>query len=379
MVNEVTGAPAQETTPEPTLRETLDAVIEAQPVTEPGELQQREPSPARQEKARNQPREGGKFIKAAPEGAEVPSEEQVQQAQEPTARKEPQESEHASDEEKAAQGTSIDHPPKSWKAGPRERWASLDPEIRGEIHRRERESARAIGEGAPARKFVDQFRETVAPFASRYQGSGATPLQIFQNLMRADTILATAPMAQRAEFMAKLIQDYGIDIEALDTALSGGDPKQEPLSIVESLIEKKLEPLAQYVQTTRQREEQAQQRELSAQERVINEMADDVEKYPHFQLVSQDMADIMEMNARRRIYLSPEEAYKRAVAGNPEAQKAEQGLVGRQRAQVAHDAATRSLGASLSVSGAPAGLKQQVTPEDLRGTIEAAWAAASGR
>ena len=82
---------------------------------------------------------------------------------------------------------------------------------------------------------------------------------------------------------------------------------------------------------------------------------------------------------KRRIYLTPQEAYKRAVAMNPEAQAAEQGAAGQQRAQSAHDAATRSLGASLSVSGAPAALKQTISPDDLRGTIEAAWNSAQGR
>jgi hypothetical protein len=108
-------------------------------------------------------------------------------------------------------------------------------------------------------------------------------------------------------------------------------------------------------------------------------MAADTVNFPHFDLVAQDMADITEMALRRRVYLTPQEAYKRAVAMNPEAQAAEQSRTGQQRALEAHDAATRSLGASLSINGSPAGLKQTVAPDDLRSTIEAAWRETQGR
>jgi hypothetical protein len=138
-------------------------------------------------------------------------------------------------------------------------------------------------------------------------------------------------------------------------------------------------PLQEFVQTAQQRRQQAERQEYNAQAQHIQQMAQDDVNFPHMALVASDMADVMELNARRQVYLTPEQAYARAVAMNPEAQAAEQGRAGQQRAQVAHDAATRSLGASLSVSGSPAGLKQKVAPDDLRGTIEAAWAAANGR
>jgi hypothetical protein len=178
--------------------------------------------------------------------------------------------------------------------------------------------------------------------------------------------------------MAKLINDYGIDVRMLDAALSGGDPREEPMAVVEQLLDRRLAPLQEFVQTAQQRRQQAEQHEYSQQAQHIERMSRDP-NFPHFDLVQLDMADLMEVQSRRGIYLTPEEAYKRAVAMNPEAQAAEQGRAGQQRARVAHDAATRSLGASLSVSGSPAGLKQQVAPDDLRGTIEAAWNAAQGR
>ena len=360
----------------PSLRETLEKVVEQTPIEAPEPdretRQQSENDPARQfERARGP---DGKFAPKEPKNdSAFPSAREVQQATEP------QPDQDTEQPQQAEVAPNIDNAPRSWKAGAKEKWATVDPDVRAEVHRRERESARAIQESAPVKKFAQEFSQAIQPHAQRYQGSGMTPLQVMSNLMQADAILSGAPMAQRATFMAKLIKDYQIDIRSLDAALSGGDPGTEPLAVVEQLINQRLAPLQEFVQTTQQSRQQAVQREYSQQENLIERMAQDSTNFPHFDLVTQDMADVMELNSRRGIYLSPEEAYKRAVAMNPQAQAAEQGRAGQQRAQVAHDAATRSLGASLSVSGSSAGLKQTVAPDDLRGTIEAAWAAAHGR
>jgi len=364
MANEIIEQAVPEQTPEPTLRETLEKVVEASPVTEretPEQTTQRE----RDERGRFAPRTEDK----APDGAQVPSEQEVKAASEPL----------PAEEEPHEAAPNLDNAPKSWKASTRQKWAALDPEVRAEVHRRERETTRAINEAGPVKQFAQQFQQVIQPHAERYRQTNMSPLQVVSNLMAADALLATAAMPQRAKFMAKLISDYGIDIRALDSALAGEEPQARPLDQVEAIINQKLAPIQEFVQTTQQGRQQAMQREYSQQEQVINAMAEDTRNFPYFDLVALEMADIMEVASRRQIYLSPQEAYKRAVAMNPDAQAAEQGRTGQQRAQAAHDAATRSLGASLSVSGSPAGLKQKVAPDDLRSTIEAAWAAHQGR
>ena len=80
----------------------------------------------------------------------VPDAKEVQQAAAPLPGEEPQ-------SPSVEPAPNIDNAPKSWKAGAREKWASLDPEMRAEVHRRERESARAIQESAPIKKFTPNF------------------------------------------------------------------------------------------------------------------------------------------------------------------------------------------------------------------------------
>ena len=367
VIEQPTSAPtsAPPAAPEPpSLRESLEKAI----VETPAEPDRTQPERAPTQRERDP---FGRFARSAPAGAEVPSADEVHAATQPP--------EETHEDLGTAQGASIDAPPKSWKSGPRDKWGTLEPDVRAEIHRRERESSRAIADTAPIRKFVQGFQETIQPHAARYRDSGLQPLQVVANLMQSDAILSHAPMPQKAMFMAKLIRDYKIDVAALDAALSGGDPTQEPMSKIEQLISERLAPVQQFVQGQEQQRAQMVQHEQTRAGQLVANMSQDAQNFPHFDLVAQDMADVMEMAAKRQVYLSPQEAYKRAVAMNPEAQAAEQGREGQQRAQGAHDAATRSLGASLSVSGSPAGLRQRVDPGDLRSTIEAAWAAAQGR
>jgi hypothetical protein len=369
----VAAPPAPAAPPEPpSLRETLEAAVAKTPLTD-------EPRDGAAEQTQRVRDAQGKFTRRNADGSEVPSEQQVKQANLSLDPNVPLDDEPSEGQQREDPLPSTDNAPKSWKSVAKEKWAGVDPVIRAEVHRREREMSRAMNETAPVKKFVDNFSQTIQPYAQHYAQTNIPPLQLFQNLMQADVHLATAPAPQRAAFMAKLIKDYGIDIQMLDTALAGGDPGTGINSGIERMLNERLAPVNDFLQTETQRRQAVAQAERQRAETVLDRMERDTINFPHFSLVAQDMADITEMALKRRVYLTPQDAYDRAVAMNPEAQAAEQSRAGQQRAQVAHNAATRSLGASLSVNGSPAGLKQEVAPSDLRGTIEAAWNAVQGR
>ena len=360
----------------PSLRETLEKAAKDNNLLAPSP--DRETTQQNENRVSRQRDPSGKFVpKKAPEGAEVPSAEQVQAASDPGTGHEPGEDEGSQTDIEPM--PNVDNAPKSWKAAAKDRWATVDPVVRAEVHRRERESTRAIQEHAPVKKFVGDFQQAIQPYAQHYAQSGVTPLALMRNLMSADVHLSTAPMADRAAFMAKLIGDYKIDIRMLDSALAGLDPSNEPIAGVEKLLAQRLAPIEQFVQGESQRRQQIVQQEVGRTQTELQRMEADTQNFPHFAMVRGDMADITEMALRRGIYLNAQQAYARAVSLNPEAQAAEQDRSGQQRAQVAHNAATRSLGASLSVSGNPSSVRQQVPAEDLRGTIAAAWEAAQGR
>jgi len=224
---------------------------------------------------------------------------------------------------------------------------------------------------ASMRKDFDQLNEVVSPFAGRFQTLGVTPIEAIGRVLRSDYVLATAPKAQRAQLAAQLIQDYEIDIELLDKALSGlvggGSPapqKQDVQAIVAQQLQLALQPLfAQQQQADAQIQQQA--------DLTVEQMGLDP-KYPHFEDVRMDMADLMELAASRGRPMTLEEAYAKAVSLSP--------FAAQQQAQDAHQRALKAQAASSSVGGAPAASGQQKFVGDgtLRGDIEAAFANANG-
>lgn len=274
--------------------------------------------------------------------------------------------------------------PRSWRPAVREKWAKLDPEVRQEVIRRENEMLRAFGESGQARAIAKNFQETVAPYMARIQSTGLDPMKAIQQLLIADNKLTTSAPQQKAAYMAQLIKEYGIDIQALDSALAGEaiDPVAQR---VEQLLGQRLAPIQQLLQNQQYMLEQQRMAAQQEAAQTVEAMEANPSKYPHFDVVREDMADLIEMSARRGNMLSLEDAYARAVGMNPtlaakqQAALAQQGAVAQAQAQAAQ--AQKAREASVSVRGAPAGVPLGALSENasLRDTIEAALSQAGGR
>lgn len=272
--------------------------------------------------------------------------------------------------------TQIEPPPQSWKPALKAKWSSLEPELRQEIIRRERDILREFGVSSHARKLANDLQEITRPYEGRMRALNVTPLQAVGELLKADYALSTAPPTQKAQFMAKLIKDYGVDIAELDSALAGqqADPTT---SRVEQLLQQQLAPVQQFMQQQQQTLEAERQAREQAAIAEIQQMANDHVKYPYFETVRNDMADLIDLNARRGIQLSLADAYAKAVQSNPETAP----LVRTQtkQVQVQNNRAQKAIQASASVKGAPAGSPTTKGSDSLRDTIEAAFAQVEGR
>jgi hypothetical protein len=100
--------------------------------------------------------------------------------------------------------------------------------------------------------------------------------------------------------------------------------------------------------------------------------------YPYFEDVREDMADIIEMSAKRGIAVSMVDAYTKATRMNDStfgaSQSRNQTQSATSAALAAHQAAQKAKGAALSVSGNPTGTGTNFSqPADLRGAIEQAF------
>lgn len=273
--------------------------------------------------------------------------------------------------EKSAGDPTTDRPPQSWKPAEKAKWAQLDPDIRKEVLRREHEITRTLGDTAQARQFAQQFQQAVQPFMARIQAAGMQPVAMVQELLKADHLLSTAPKAQRAQFMAQLIADYDIDIQALDAALAGR-PVADPVDArVEQLLQQRLAPFTSFIQQQQEQAQRAQAAEVATAAKTVEQMATDP-KFPHFEAVRETMADLIEFYAtKKNIFLEPEEAYNKAVMSDPTLSKQiqAQSLAATQTVQ-----AQRAKNASVSVSGAPrAQMTGSPAATDRRAIIEQAF------
>lgn len=278
---------------------------------------------------------------------------------------------------------SLDRAPQAWRAPQKAKWGTLDSDIKQEVLRRERETTQVLNETAQARQFAGQFQQTVQPFMARLQSLNAHPLVAVQELLKADHVLSTAPKQQRAELLAKLITDYDIDIPTLDAVLSGRVPADPVESRVEALLQQRLAPLQQFLNTQQQQTAYQQQEQEQQLNQVVQDLAVDP-KFPHFEEVRETMADLIEVAARRRQPLTIEAAYNTAVAMDPALSQIQNARTATQ-AQTAEAArlngrAQQALRASVSVKGVPTGsVGSGNSAADRRSTIAAAFESFEGR
>ena len=96
-------------------------------------------------------------------------------------------------------------PPGSWTPVAREKWNNLDPEVRQEVWKREREASRALTISAEARKFQDQFERTIHPYMGFIAAENSNPLQAVNFMMQTAALLRVGTKEQKVETVANVI------------------------------------------------------------------------------------------------------------------------------------------------------------------------------
>ena len=153
------------------------------------------------------------------------------------------------------------------------------------------------------------FVEVIAPIEQDLQKRGINPTQYVHNLVRAEQILSNAPYQQKVQIFQQLAADYGIQLN------NNGQAQQ--LDPYTQQLMNQLNQVNQEVSTIKGRfAEEENQRLMSEIERVRS----DVEKYPHFDVVREEMAQLLELGKAQDL----ETAYKKAVRMNDDVWALEQ-------------------------------------------------------
>lgn len=154
------------------------------------------------------------------------------------------------------------------------------------------------------------YEEAVAPFAQNLQMRGIEPTKYVQNLIRAEQILSNAPYEQKVQVFQKLASDYGIQLGQGVGEIQQLDPYTQQLM-------NQLNMVNQEVSSIKGRFQQEENQRLMNE---IEKYRSDVEKYPHFDVVREEMAQLLELGKAQDL----ETAYKKAVRMNDEVWALEQ-------------------------------------------------------
>lgn len=236
-------------------------------------------------------------------------------------------------------------PPASFKPEEAAEWERTPPSVQAAVNRREAEVARFVQETSGHRQFSERMTQTLAPYMPLIQQEGGDPFRAVDSVLQTAAALRTAPPQQRAQLVAQIVSQYGIDIGMLDEALAAGPKPQQPdvTQLVQQQVAQALAPVRQFAQ------QQQEQVRKSAQTELQQFAAD----RPHFETVRQTMADLIEVATKRGQDMTLEQAYDAACQLHPDVRAA---IVARSTAESAQRqtaAAQRARSAAVSVSGAP--------------------------
>lgn len=275
----------------------------------------------------------------------------------------------------AAAGGDGTKPPISWKPEAKAVWDKLPLDVKQDVVRREKEIQQYISQNDHHRKFTEGFQQVTRPFAHLIQAQGSTPLAAVKNLMSTAAGLTVGTAQQKAAIVAEIIGNYGVDIATLDDILSGkgGQPvaHQNGAGAISPQLAQMLQPVMGFMNEVQQAKQQRQERMQYEAVQLVEENS----TLPYFDDLREDMADLMDMAAKRGVEMTIDQAYDKAVALNPEIASELSKKIASQEAK--RNGGTRLANkrrASSTISGAPSGGGDgKKTPTTRREALEAAF------
>jgi hypothetical protein len=215
-----------------------------------------------------------------------------------------------------------------------------------------------------------QLTEALGPFIPELQTQGIHPVAWINNLGRAHMILTKAPYDQKVQMFHRLASDYGIQLN--QDSLQA--PQQAYVDPYQQQLMQQLQATQQQVQQLSSIREQEENARLTSE---INRVSSNKERFPHFEMVREDMAQLLERGLAQDL----ESAYAKAVRMNDEAYKLEQEKLlksANTQASKAQQVAKAKATAVSPRSATPSGQVSKSDAKDRRSLLMANLADAEG-
>jgi hypothetical protein len=156
------------------------------------------------------------------------------------------------------------------------------------------------------------LEEAIAPFIPELQSQNISPSAWINNLGRAHMVLTKAPYEQKLQMFHRLAQDYGIQLNQ-----DGRFDAPPQVDAYTQQLMNQLNQVNQEVSSIKGRFQQEEQARLSNE---IERVRSNVEKFPHFDVVREEMAQLLELGKAQDL----ETAYAKAVRLNDDVWAVEQ-------------------------------------------------------
>jgi len=257
--------------------------------------------------------------------------------------------------------------PNSWRENAKAKWATLDPDVKAEILRREDDQLKAVTRNDEERQFGKSLKEVITPYLPIIQAEGGTPVVAVQSLLNTAYQLRTGTPQQKADLIKRLAHEYGADLTQITAETD------EYIAPEVKALQQQVNQLQAIINNSQQNIEQQQKATLQSE---ISAFAADP-KNVHYETVKADMAALLSGGRANSL----QDAYDKAVWASPEIrstlieQQNKQSEAQRIAEQKAKAEAARKVG--VSVKGAPGvavpntGSPDRTLREELQASLRA--------
>ena len=237
-------------------------------------------------------------------------------------------------------------------------------------NQREAEYKRGVSAYKAEADNARQLTQAIGPFIPELQAQNIHPVAWINNLGRAHMVLSKAPYQEKVQMFHRLAQDYGIQLNQDSLQM----PEQVYVDPYQQQLMQQLQATQQQVQQLSAIRDQEENARLTSE---ISRVSSNKERFPHFEMVREDMAQLLERGLAQDL----ETAYAKAVRMNDEAYKLEQDKllksVGSQASKAQQVAKAKATAVSPK-SVTPSGQVSKVDAKDRRSLLMSSLADAEG-
>tara|TARA_R110000787_G_scaffold3980_3_gene15528 strand:- start:9757 stop:10767 length:1011 start_codon:yes stop_codon:yes gene_type:complete len=275
-----------------------------------------------------------------------------------------EEVEYENPEPISQEAANLDQSPVGLSPEAREEWANTPPAIKEHLARNEQRMEGMAQKFGANSKRAEAMDRSLAPYSQLFAMHGGGN-EVLPALLQSASQLQMGSGPQKAQVVAGIIKQFGVDIRTLDSLLVGEAPPPEVQrqSEVQLAVQQAVAPYQQHMQ---QFEQQQQQQQQHVQNQIAGEVNNFGAQNEFYNDVRSEMADLMDMAANRNRQMSMDEAYYTACVSHPQISKIIHARVSQQSVQKKQRAAS-------SVHGNSGGSMSSNTPGSVEAALNLAW------